>query len=212
MTSYNPLPFLADNVGVLLSLAGQHLVLSIVSMAVAIVLAVPLGAYVGHLHRFSFLAINGGNVLRALPTLALAALLITPLGFGFLNILICLVVLAFPLVLTYSYTAVEGVNPGIVEAARERVEPCRVHLADGTSAVQRSGEGDDDAARQRRRGHLDRLREVPRAVGLRRRGRPHRASEDHGLSRRQHPLQEPRGLLERVGAVADDDAAHLAAC
>ena len=116
--SYNPLPFLLENIGVLLSLAVQHLLLSIISMAVAIVLAVPLGAYVGHLHRFSFLAINGGNVLRALPTLALAALLITFVGFGFLNIVICLVVLAFPLILTNAYTAVEGVNPGIVEAAR----------------------------------------------------------------------------------------------
>ena len=112
------LTFLGANAGTLLALAGQHLVLSVVAMVIAIVLAVPLGAYVGHLHRFSFLAINGGNVLRALPTLALVALLITFVGFGFLNITICLVVLAFPLILTNAFTAVEGVNPGMVEAAR----------------------------------------------------------------------------------------------
>ena len=110
--------FLADNAGTLLTLALGHILLSVVTLVISIVLAVPLGAYVGHLHRFSFLAINGGNVLRALPTLALVAIMLTLVGFGFANITIALVVLAFPLILTNAYTAVEGVDSGIVEAAR----------------------------------------------------------------------------------------------
>ena len=112
------LTFLAQNAGTLGLLALGHILLSVVALVVSIVLAVPVGAYVGHLHRFSFLAINGGNVLRALPTLALVAVMLTLVGFGFTNITIALVVLAFPLILTNAYTAVEGVNPGIVEAAR----------------------------------------------------------------------------------------------
>lgn len=110
--------FLADNAGTLLTLALGHILLSVVTLVISILLAVPLGAYVGHLHRFSFLAINGGNVLRALPTLALVAIMLTLVGFGFANITIALVVLAFPLILTNAYTAVEGVDSGIVEAAR----------------------------------------------------------------------------------------------
>lgn len=112
------LTFLTQNAGTLALLALGHILLSVVALVVSILLAVPLGAYVGHLHRFSFLAINGGNVLRALPTLALVAVMLTLVGFGFTNITIALVVLAFPLILTNAYTAVEGVNPGIVEAAR----------------------------------------------------------------------------------------------
>ena len=110
--------FFGTHASQLVSLAAGHLLLSVVAMVVSIVLAVPIGAYVGHLHRFSFIAVNGGNVLRALPTLALVAVMITLVGFGFTNILIALVVLAFPLILTNTFTAVEGVNPGTVEAAR----------------------------------------------------------------------------------------------
>ena len=39
-------------------------------------------------------------------------------GFGYVNIIVALVILAFPLVLTNTFTAVEGVDPGTVEAAR----------------------------------------------------------------------------------------------
>jgi osmoprotectant transport system permease protein len=110
--------FFATNAGMLLTLAVGHILLSVVAIVIAVVLGVPIGAYVGHLHRFSFLAINGGNVLRALPTLALVAIMITLVGFGFANITIALVVLALPLILTNAYTAVAGVDPGFVEAAR----------------------------------------------------------------------------------------------
>jgi hypothetical protein len=33
--------------------------------------------------------------------------------------------------------------------------------------------------------------------------------QHHWLGRRQHPLQQPGGFFQRVGAVADDDAGHL---
>lgn len=110
--------YLGDNFGRLLLLTLGHAVLSIVALAISVVIGVALGAYVGHLHKYSFLAINLGNVLRALPTLALIAVMIALIGFGFVNITIALVVLALPLILTNSYTAVTGVDPGMVEAAR----------------------------------------------------------------------------------------------
>ena len=70
---------------------------------------------------------------------------------------------------------------------------------------------DDDAARAAARRDGDRVGEVLRAVGLQRRRRPHRRGQHDRLGRREHALQEVRGLLERVGAVGDDDAADLGA-
>lgn len=102
----------------LLNLAGGHIVLSLISVAIAIVIGLPIGAYVGHLHRFSFLAVNTSNVLRALPTIALIALGFSVYGFGFVNITVALVILALPLVLTNSYVAVDQVDPNTVQAAR----------------------------------------------------------------------------------------------
>lgn len=112
------LEFFATHGMMLLDLTGSHVVLSVVAVLVAVAVGVPVGAVVGHLHRFSFLAINGGNVLRAIPTLAVVAILLGLGSVGFGNILVGLVILALPLILTNTYAAVDTVEPGIVEAAR----------------------------------------------------------------------------------------------
>jgi osmoprotectant transport system permease protein len=110
--------FVADNPArVLGDIAGQ-LVLSLVSVAIAIAVAVPLGAAIGHTRRFALLAVNGANVLRALPTLAIIAIGIGLYGVGFVNIMVALVILALPLILTNTYVGVAEVEPGTVEAAR----------------------------------------------------------------------------------------------
>lgn len=110
--------FLADNPHLWLSKAGYQLELSLLAIGGALVLSLPLGVITGHLHRWSFLAISVGNVARALPTLAIIAVLISLVGIGFTNIWIALVVLAIPPVLTNTYVAVDGVDRGVVEAAR----------------------------------------------------------------------------------------------
>jgi osmoprotectant transport system permease protein len=110
--------FFGDNAGLLAELTLVHILLSVFALAVAIVLAIPLGAWIGHLHRFSFAVVSVGNVLRSLPTLAIIAIGIALYGFGLINITVALVILGFPLVLTNTFTAVEGVDPGTVEAAR----------------------------------------------------------------------------------------------
>lgn len=96
----------------------QQIKLSALSVAIAIVIGLPVGAIVGHLHKFSFIAINGGNVLRALPTLAVIAIGISIYGLGLVNITVALVILALPLILTNAYVAVDGVDPGTVKAAQ----------------------------------------------------------------------------------------------
>ncbi|MGH3623660.1 MAG: ABC transporter permease [Sciscionella sp.] len=110
--------FFTSRFGFLMHLVGTHMLLSVIVMLVAIVIALPIGVLIGHLHRFSFVAINVGNVLRALPTPAIVAVVIGFYGLGFVNILIALVILAVPLILTNAYVGVAEVEPGIVQAAR----------------------------------------------------------------------------------------------
>jgi osmoprotectant transport system permease protein len=96
----------------------EHLLLSGAAMIVALALALPLGVWLGHLHRGSFVAINVANVGRALPSLALIAIGIAFLGVGFTNVTVALVVLAIPPIITNAYVAVDGVESDVVEAAR----------------------------------------------------------------------------------------------
>ena len=110
--------FVVDNPGLIGDKTAEHLVLSGVSIGVALLIALPLGVTLGHLHRGSFLAINVSNLGRALPSLAVIAILLIPFGIGFTNVMIALVVLAAPIVLTNTYVAVDSVDRELVEAAR----------------------------------------------------------------------------------------------
>jgi osmoprotectant transport system permease protein len=110
--------FIGDERELILEKTWEHLKLSGAAMGVAIVLALPLGVLLGHLHRGSFVAINLANVGRALPSLAVIALGLAFLGIGFTNVVVALVVLAVPPILTNAYVAVDGVETEAVEAAR----------------------------------------------------------------------------------------------
>lgn len=110
--------FLQDHHHKVLSMLGTHMVISVISVAIALVIGVPLGVLFGHLHRFSFLAINVSNIGRALPSLAILAILLPWLGIGRTDVIIALVVLAFPPILTNAYIAVDQVDPDTVDAAK----------------------------------------------------------------------------------------------
>jgi osmoprotectant transport system permease protein len=114
----NLISFYGDNVGLLAQKTLAHLGISAIGMGIALLLAMPLGIYLGHRHSGAFLAINISNVFRALPSLALIAISLALFGLSLINIQVALVALAVPPILTNSYTAVDGVDPDAVEAAR----------------------------------------------------------------------------------------------
>ena len=112
------LDFIVDRRELILEKTWEHILLSAAALGVSILIAVPLGVVLGHLHRGSFLAVNLANVGRALPTLVMIALGIAFLGIGFTNVMFALVVLGVPPILTNAYVAVDEVDPDAVEAAR----------------------------------------------------------------------------------------------
>ncbi len=89
-----------------------------IGVAIALVIAIPIGVWLGHIHRGSFVAINVGNVWRSLPSLAVLAIGVAFLGIGLGNVELALVVLAVPPIITNTYVAIEGVDPDVVDAAR----------------------------------------------------------------------------------------------
>jgi osmoprotectant transport system permease protein len=96
----------------------KHLELSAASLALACLIAVPIGLWLGHIRRGQFVAISISNVGRAVPTLALIAFFIAYLGVGFTNVMLALVLLAIPPILTNAYVGVTQVDADTVEAAR----------------------------------------------------------------------------------------------
>jgi osmoprotectant transport system permease protein len=102
---------------------GEHVLLSALTAAVAVAIALPVGVLFGHTGRGGFLAINVANLGRAMPSLALLALMLPlalslKLGLGFWPTFMALVPLGIPPVLTNSFVAVRQVDRDVVEAAR----------------------------------------------------------------------------------------------
>lgn len=103
----------------------EHLTLSGISLALAMALAIPLGIWIGHTGRFTSLAVNAANVWRAIPSLALIALVLPitaaidpQLGFKVYPTLIAMIVLAIPPILVNTQAGIAGVERDLVEAAR----------------------------------------------------------------------------------------------
>lgn len=95
-----------------------HLEISALALVVALALALPTGVVLGHYGKGEVFAISIGNSARAIPELALIAIVVAFVGFGFLNVAIALMVLGIPPILTNAYVGIRQVDPDAVEAAR----------------------------------------------------------------------------------------------
>jgi osmoprotectant transport system permease protein len=79
----------------------EHLGYTALTLLIALVIAVPLGAWIGHTGRGGFLVVGLANGLRALPTLGLLVLIV-----------------AVPPILAGTYAGVRNVDAAVVDAAR----------------------------------------------------------------------------------------------
>ena len=103
----------------------QHLSLSVVSLVVAVAIALPIGLYIGHTGRGARVAIAVSNIGRAVPSLGWLGIaypistgLFQRAGIGFLPAFIGLVALAIPPIVTNTHAGLKGVDPELREAAR----------------------------------------------------------------------------------------------
>ncbi|MFE6506755.1 ABC transporter permease [Nocardioides sp. NPDC057767] len=96
----------------------EHLGYTFLSLAIAAVIAFPIGLLIGHTGRGALIAINLGNAGRALPTLGVLMLALGLVGIGLVPVTIALVVLAIPPVLATTYAGIRAVADETVDAAR----------------------------------------------------------------------------------------------
>jgi osmoprotectant transport system permease protein len=96
----------------------EHLGYTGLTLLLGVVIAVPLGALIGHTGRGTFLVAGLGNGLRAIPELGLLTLLVVLTYIGLLPVILALVVLAIPPLLAGTYAGVRNVDPAVVDAAR----------------------------------------------------------------------------------------------
>jgi osmoprotectant transport system permease protein len=104
----------------------EHLLLTVVSVAMAMVVGLPLAVWLGHRGRGGTLAVNVSNIGRAIPIVALLALLslglfgssvLGPFGRAGLATLVTLALFALPPIITNTWVGMREVDRDTVEAA-----------------------------------------------------------------------------------------------
>jgi osmoprotectant transport system permease protein len=101
-----------------MELALTQLEVTVFALLLSLVVALPVGLWLGHKGVGELVAIGVGNAGRAIPELVLIAFMAAAIGVGVLNLTIALAVLGIPPILTNSFIGVRQVDRAPVDAAR----------------------------------------------------------------------------------------------
>ena len=103
----------------------EHVVISAASLAIALLIALPIGLYIGHTGRFANAAINSANLWRALPSLAVIAIVLPitaaldpQAGFKVYPTVAAMIVLGVPPILVNTFSGIREVDRDVVDAGR----------------------------------------------------------------------------------------------
>ncbi len=110
--------FITDPQNDYLGETAAYLKLCGVSIAVAIVIGVVLGALVSRNAILAFVAVNLSGLVRAIPIIAILLLFVPHFGLGFLPAVIALIILGIPPILLNTYTGIRGIDPAMIESAK----------------------------------------------------------------------------------------------
>jgi osmoprotectant transport system permease protein len=95
----------------------QHLFMSLVSLGIAAVIAIPTGFSVARSPRIAFFIINVAGAVRSIPSLAILSAALPILGIGIAPSIVALVVLAIPPLLLNTITGVREIDVSVLDAA-----------------------------------------------------------------------------------------------
>ncbi len=96
----------------------KQLEVTVLALALALLIALPIGLYLGHRGKGELLAVGLGNAGRAIPELALIALVAALIGVGLVTVTPALAILGIPPILTNAFIGVRQVDRATVDAAR----------------------------------------------------------------------------------------------
>jgi len=110
--------YLTNNYGQILSLLGEHLYLSVVSVLIAIIIGIPLGILISNEPKLSKPIIGITNVIQAVPSLALLGFLIPFIGIGSAPAIVMVVLYSLLPIVKNTYTGLTNIDGDILEAAK----------------------------------------------------------------------------------------------
>ncbi|UJL48032.1 ABC transporter permease/substrate-binding protein [Virgibacillus sp. NKC19-16] len=101
----------------LLEVIWEHLQISLISLVIAVIIAVPLGLILTRYPRVAEPVIGLSAVMQTIPSLAVLAFLIPFFGIGTTPAIVALTIYGLLPILRNTYTGIKEVNPALKEAA-----------------------------------------------------------------------------------------------
>jgi len=95
----------------------QHLLMSAISLAIGLLIAIPLAVLVLPSRLGAGLTVGLVNAVRTIPSLAILAAALPILGIGIVPSIVALVVLAVPPILINSLIGLREIDPDLIDAA-----------------------------------------------------------------------------------------------
>jgi osmoprotectant transport system permease protein len=110
--------YLVANPGKVLTLTSQHLLITFVALAIALVIALPLGIVLARRPHAYGPVMGVLSALYTIPSISLLVLLIPLMGLGFWPTIVALVVYCQAILVRNVVAGIREVDPAVLEAAR----------------------------------------------------------------------------------------------
>ena len=110
--------FLLENSGEILSKSMEHLMIAAISLALGILVAVPLGILLNRSKQAAKIVMAIASVLQTVPSFALLALMIPLFGVGKKPAIVALFIYSLLPIMRNTYLGIAGVNENLIDAAK----------------------------------------------------------------------------------------------
>lgn len=110
--------FVAQQQDKLWSQTWAHIGLTMISLILAILIAVPIGILITRRQKLSGIVLGFAGVLQTIPSIALLGVMIPFLGIGPKPAILALFLYALLPVIRNTYTGIKEVNPAVIDAAK----------------------------------------------------------------------------------------------
>lgn len=110
--------FIASQGSEVIRLLWEHIYMSLISLGIGVIVAVPLGILLSQVPKVANVVISIVSVLQTIPTLALLALMIPFLGVGKVPAIVALFIYSLLPILRNTYLGMSNVNPDLLDAAK----------------------------------------------------------------------------------------------
>jgi osmoprotectant transport system permease protein len=110
--------YLVNNFAKVLTLTGQHLLITFVALGIAVLIALPLGIVLARRPQAYGPVMGVLSALYTIPSISLLVLLIPLMGLGFWPTIVALVVYCQAILVRNVVAGIREVDPAVLEAAR----------------------------------------------------------------------------------------------